>query len=68
MITKAENSSIKKVGQLVWQHRELCIWITALLLLYTADPNADFTLCIPSNLGFKNCWGCGIGHSITALM
>ncbi len=68
MILKAENTRQKSGFQLLWRHRELFIWIAALVMLYTADLNADFTLCIPSNLGLKNCLGCGIGHSITALM
>lgn len=69
MTTKAFNKiDIKTATKLVWQHRELFFWIAALIMLYTADMHSDFTLCVPSNLGFKNCPGCGLGHSITAIM
>lgn len=54
--------------KLLNRHRELFIWIAALVMLYTADLHTDFTLCIPSHLGFENCPGCGLGHSITSAM
>lgn len=54
--------------RLLWRNNELFVWILALIMLYRADLNSDFTLCVPSNLGWENCLGCGIGHSITALM
>lgn len=68
MATKVLKIEVKAVAQLLWQHRELFIWLTALVMLYTADLHSDFTLCIPSHLGFENCPGCGLGHSITAAM
>lgn len=54
--------------KLLWRNNEFFVWILALIMLYRADLNEDFTLCIPSNLGWKNCPGCGLGHSITALL
>ncbi len=68
MTTKAYTIGIKETVHLAWRHRELFFWIAALAGLYTADLNSDFTLCIPSNLGIKNCTGCGIGHAITEAM
>jgi hypothetical protein len=52
---------------------ELLFWITALLLLGTADLHAHgndqhFTLCPLSNMGFNWCPGCGIGKSIGYLL
>lgn len=68
MTTKAFHIEAKTVIRLLWQHRELCFWIAALAMLYTADMHSDFTLCVPSNLGLRNCPGCGLGHAITAAM
>lgn len=62
------NSEKYKWLLLLWRNNELFFWLIALVLLYTADLHSDFTLCIPSHLGLTNCWGCGIGHSITAAM
>ncbi len=68
MTTKAYKIKGISSIRLFWQHRELFIWIAALVMLYTADLHSDFTLCIPSHLGIKNCPGCGIGHAITAAL
>jgi len=47
---------------------ELFFWITALVLLATANPHEHhFTLCPLANLGIDWCPGCGLGRSITAL-
>jgi hypothetical protein len=47
---------------------ELFCWISALVLLATADPHAHhFTLCPLANLGITWCPGCGLGRSITSL-
>ncbi|WP_316810522.1 DUF2752 domain-containing protein [Pedobacter heparinus] len=51
---------------------ELIFWITALVLLATADLQnhgeaQHFTLCPIANLGMTWCPGCGIGRSITQL-
>lgn len=47
---------------------ELLFWITALVLLATADPHEHhFTLCPLANLGLTWCPGCGLGRSITSL-
>ena len=47
---------------------ELFFWITALVLLATADPHEHhFTLCPLANLGLTWCPGCGLGRSITSL-
>ncbi|MEQ7798298.1 DUF2752 domain-containing protein [Pedobacter sp. ASV1-7] len=52
---------------------ELLFWITALLLLGTADLHVHegdqhFTLCPLSNMGISWCPGCGIGKSIGYLL
>lgn len=52
---------------------ELLFWITALLLLGTAEldqhgAEAHFTLCPLANIGFTWCPGCGIGKSIGLLL
>ncbi|WEK19343.1 MAG: DUF2752 domain-containing protein [Candidatus Pedobacter colombiensis] len=51
---------------------ELIFWITALLLLGTADVHdhsgAHFTLCPLANMGLTWCPGCGIGRSIAHLL
>lgn len=52
---------------------ELLFWITALLLLGTAEldkhsAEAHFTLCPLANMGFTWCPGCGIGKSIGHLL
>lgn len=47
---------------------ELVFWITALVLLATANPHEHhFSLCPLANLGFDWCPGCGLGRSISAL-
>ncbi len=66
MISKLTQS--KNTVGFLFRHRELLFWITALVLLYRADLNIDFSLCLLKNLGFSHCPGCGIGHAITALM
>ena len=48
---------------------ELFFWITALILLGTADLHdqggaAHFTLCPLASMGFTWCPGCGIGRAI----
>ncbi len=53
----------------VWKSREAFIWITALGLLALSNPACDaFSLCPLHNLGFRYCPGCGMGHSISALL
>lgn len=52
---------------------ELIFWITALLLLATANVHDHgagyhFTLCPLANIGFTWCPGCGIGRSIAYLL
>ncbi|PVX52010.1 uncharacterized protein DUF2752 [Balneicella halophila] len=68
MLTSAINIKKRLTLKRLWRHRELFFWILALVMLYRADLHTDFTLCIPSHLGFENCPGCGLGHSITAAM
>ena len=47
---------------------ELIIWLSALILLASADPNQHhFSLCPLENLGFTWCPGCGLGRSISFL-
>ncbi|RZK43900.1 MAG: DUF2752 domain-containing protein [Pedobacter sp.] len=47
---------------------ELVFWISALVLLATADPHAHhFSLCPLANIGIEWCPGCGLGRSISAL-
>lgn len=47
---------------------ELMCWISALVLLATANPHAHhFTLCPLANLGITWCPGCGLGRSISSL-
>ncbi|SFA43539.1 Protein of unknown function [Pedobacter suwonensis] len=49
---------------------ELFFWLTALILLATADGHQHhFTLCPLANLGFEDwCPGCGIGRSISHIL
>ncbi len=49
---------------------ELFFWVTALILLATANSHEHhFTLCPLANLGFKDwCPGCGIGRSISHIL
>lgn len=52
---------------------ELFFWITALVLLGTADladhgDAAHFTLCPLASMGFSWCPGCGIGRAIAHLL
>lgn len=52
---------------------ELFFWISALVLLGTADLHdhgdaAHFTLCPLASLGFSWCPGCGIGRAIAHLL
>ncbi|RYD76854.1 MAG: DUF2752 domain-containing protein [Sphingobacteriales bacterium] len=46
---------------------ELFFWVTALVLLATANANEHhFTLCPLANLGYEGwCPGCGLGRSIS---
>ena len=46
---------------------ELVFWVTALVLLATANSHEHhFTLCPLANLGYEGwCLGCGIGRSIS---
>ncbi len=44
------------------------IWLLALVLLAISNPAAQhYTICLFKNLGFENCWGCGLGRSISYL-
>lgn len=52
---------------------ELFFWLTALVLLGTADLRdhreaAHFTLCPLASMGFTWCPGCGIGRAIGHLL
>lgn len=48
---------------------ELACWVAALGCLAVTNPVAShFTLCPLSNLGFTWCPGCGLGHSVSALL
>lgn len=51
---------------------ELAFWLTAMVLLATAQPHSHhsgdhFTFCPLANMGIKWCPGCGLGRSITQL-
>lgn len=47
---------------------EFIFWVTALVLLATANPHEHhFSLCPLANLGITWCPGCGLGRSISAL-
>lgn len=64
MAKNAKMSSLKKYFSL-----ELFFWIIALLYLSMTDPAAPhFSFCLFKFLGFSNCVGCGIGHSIAYLL
>lgn len=58
-------SFLKSVGK----QSELIIWIVGLLLLAFNDPTSEpmFSLCMLKNMGFTDCWGCGLGKSISFL-
>jgi Protein of unknown function (DUF2752) len=50
------------------QFLELVFWVSAIVLLATANPHEHhFSLCPLANLGFDWCPGCGLGRSIIAL-
>jgi len=50
--------------------KEPIIWLTALVVLFFIYPvtPGDFSLCIYKFLGWGNCWGCGIGKSMSCAM
>jgi uncharacterized membrane protein len=52
-----------------FRYFELAFWVTAIVLLATADPSAQthFSLCPLKLLGFTWCPGCGLGHAISWL-
>lgn len=57
---------INSIIQQLFKNLELLFWSSALLFLAINPPSTgDFTLCIFKNIGFENCMGCGIGHSIS---
>ncbi len=57
---------IKKYWQ---QYFELLFWASALLLLFFMRVNTEApTLCIFRWLGINQCPGCGLGHSINAVL
>jgi hypothetical protein len=50
--------------------KEPLIWFLALVVLYFIYPVSpgDFSICIYKYLGWENCWGCGIGKSLSCAM
>lgn len=50
--------------------KEPIIWLLALIVLYFIYPvsSGDFSFCIFHLMGWENCWGCGIGKSMSCVM
>jgi Protein of unknown function (DUF2752) len=46
--------------------REAIFWSLALLAIAIVPMKHLPSLCLARNLGFANCWGCGLGHSMQA--
>lgn len=60
---------MKRVLQFIWSNLELIFWITALIYLFSINPESThFTLCPIKNVGFNFCPGCGLGHSLHQMM
>jgi hypothetical protein len=58
-----------KLKQYRQQYFELLFWITALVLLFFMRVNTETpTLCIFRWLNINHCPGCGLGHSINAVL
>ncbi|MEO1218167.1 MAG: DUF2752 domain-containing protein [Bacteroidota bacterium] len=52
--------------KLFWKFFEPAFWIAGLSCLAFSNPEEEhMSLCVFKNLGWENCWGCGIGHSIS---
>lgn len=61
-IFRHNGHSIKKWLQ---KHLELVFWLTAICLLFFLNTSeSQASLCIFRFIGFNNCPGCGLGHSI----
>jgi len=61
---------LAKLYKKIRPFKEPIIWTAALVILYgiyPVSPN-DFSLCIFNYLGWENCWGCGIGKSMSCAM
>lgn len=44
---------------------EQIVWVFVLVFLYFMNPAQEaISFCVFKSIGFKYCWGCGIGHSI----
>ncbi len=54
----------------IFGNSEMIIWILAIILLALNDPFTEpkTSLCILKNIGFPNCWGCGLGKSMSFLL
>lgn len=50
--------------------KEPLVWSAALVILYSIYPVTpqDFSLCLFHLMGWENCWGCGIGKSMSCAM
>jgi hypothetical protein len=50
--------------------KEPIIWVVAIIALFFAYPVSpgDFSFCVYKFLGWENCWGCGVGKSMSCAM
>jgi hypothetical protein len=56
---------LKKSATFLRKHFELLCWLAALTALFFMSENtSDHSLCFFSLVGFGDCPGCGLGHSI----
>lgn len=40
------------------------MWTVALAAIFVMDTSSTKSFCFFKWLGFRSCWGCGLGHSI----
>ncbi len=61
---------LAKLYRKISPFKEPILWSAALVILYTIYPVSpqDFSFCLLSMLGWENCWGCGIGKSMSCAM
>lgn len=53
------------IPMFIKKYLEQLTWSAALLFLFFSDvSNAEYSFCFFKFIGFKSCFGCGIGHAI----
>lgn len=60
---------MSKMKMWFFKHMELCFWITAIVLLFFLNTErAADSFCFFRWIGINWCPGCGIGHSMHAVL